>query len=114
MPGVDFDVLRGEITMQQVLDEIGFRATHRDGDQLRGMCPVHGSTSENSRVFSVNLSTRRYYCHKCKSHGNQFECRLSHNPCRNRAVIRWSNGFLRFGGMSAGGGCDVPVLEGRV
>ena len=41
-------------------------------------------------------------------------CHLSHNPCRNRAIIRWSNGFLHFGGMSAGGGCDVPVLEGRV
>ena len=73
MPGVDFDVLRGEITMQQVLNEIGFQATHRDGDQLRGPCPVHGSTSTHSRAFSVNLNTDRYYCHKCKSHGNQLE-----------------------------------------
>ena len=73
MPGVDFDVVRREITMQQVLDEIGFRATHRESDQLRGPCPVHGSTSKNSRVCSVNLSTQRYYCHKCKSHGNQLE-----------------------------------------
>jgi DNA primase len=73
MPGVDFDVLRSEITMQQVLDEIGFSATHRDGDQLRGPCPVHGSTTKNSRAFSVNLGTQRYYCHKCKSHGNQLE-----------------------------------------
>jgi DNA primase len=73
MPGVDFDVLRREITMQQVLDEIGFRATRRDGDQLRGPCPVHGSTSTSSRLFSVNVSTGRYYCHKCKSHGNQLE-----------------------------------------
>jgi len=71
MPGVDFDVLRREITMQQVLDEIGFRATHCEGDQLHGPCPVHGSTSKNSRSFSVNLSIGRYYCHKCKSHGNQ-------------------------------------------
>jgi DNA primase len=73
MPGVDFDVVRNEITMQQVLDEMGFKAIRRDGDQLRGPCPVHGSTSKNSREFSVNLSTDRYYCHKCKSHGNQLE-----------------------------------------
>lgn len=73
MPGVDFDILRSEITMQQVLDEIGFRATHRDGDQLHGPCPVHGSTSPHSRAFSVNLREGRYYCHKCKSHGNQLE-----------------------------------------
>jgi len=73
MPGVDFDILRGEITMQQVLDEIGFRATHRDGDQLHGPCPVHGSTSPHSRAFSVNLREGRYYCHKCKSHGKELE-----------------------------------------
>ena len=73
MPGVDFDVLRREITMQQVLNELGFQAIHCDGDQLRGPCPVHGSSSKQSRVFSVNLSEGRYYCHKCKSHGNQLE-----------------------------------------
>lgn len=73
MSGVDFDVVRREITMRQVLDEIGFRVTRHEGDQLRGPCPVHGSTSNNSRVFSVNLGTQRYYCHKCKSHGNQLE-----------------------------------------
>jgi hypothetical protein len=72
MPGVDFNVLRREITMQQVLDVIGFRATYPDGDQLHGPCPVHGSTSKHSRAFSVNLSEGRYYCHKCESHGNQF------------------------------------------
>ena len=73
MPGVDFDVVRREITMQQVLDEIGFEVTHQKGGQLRGPCLVHGSTPKTSRVFSVNLSTQRYYCHKCKSHGNQLE-----------------------------------------
>jgi transposase-like protein len=73
MPGVDFDVLRREITMQQVLDEIGFSGPYCDGDQFRGPCPVHESKSKNSRAFSVNLGTQRYYCHKCKSHGNQLE-----------------------------------------
>ncbi len=62
MPGVDFDVVRREITMQQVLDEIGFEVTHQEGGQLRGPCLVHGSTPKTSRVFSVNLSTQRYYC----------------------------------------------------
>ncbi len=73
MPGIDFHVLRREITRQQVLDQIGFPTTHREGDQLRGPCPVHGSTSQRSRVFSVNLSEGRYYCHQCKSHGNPLE-----------------------------------------
>lgn len=76
MPGVDFELLRREITMQQVLDKIGFEPTHQSSDQLYGLCPVHDSTSTDrpdSRVFSVNIRAGRYYCHKCKSHGNQLE-----------------------------------------
>jgi len=73
MPGVDFDVIRREITMQQVLDEIGFRATRHNANQRHGLCPVHGSASTTSHLFSVNLGTGRYYCHRCKSHGNQLE-----------------------------------------
>ncbi len=73
MPGVDFNELRREITMQQVLDLLDFQATSRSGDQLHGPCPVHGSTSSRSRTFSVNVSSGRYYCHKCESQGNQLE-----------------------------------------
>lgn len=73
MPGIDFNLLRAEITMQQVLNQLGFEPTSRSGDQLHGPCPVHRSTSAGSRTFSVNLATGRYYCHKCGSHGNQLE-----------------------------------------
>jgi DNA primase len=73
MPGVDFNVLRDEISMEDVLQQLQFQATDRAGDQLHGPCPVHGSTSPGSRTFSVNLSKGRYYCHKCQSHGNQLE-----------------------------------------
>ena len=73
MPGVDFNVLRTEITMEQVLNQLGFQPTSRSGNQLHGPCPVHGSTSSGSRTFSVNLDSGRYYCHKCESHGNHLE-----------------------------------------
>jgi DNA primase len=73
LPGVDFDVLRTQITMKQVLDQLGFQSTARSGHQLHGPCPVHGSTSTGSRTFSVNLESGRYYCHKCHSHGNPLE-----------------------------------------
>lgn len=73
MAGVDFNALRSVITMEQVLNQLGFKPTGRSGDQLRGPCPIHGSTSPESRTFSVNLGTRRYYCHKCQSKGNQLE-----------------------------------------
>lgn len=73
MPGIDFARLRAEITMEQVLDRLGFKPVARFGDQLRGPCPVHGSSCARSRTFSVNLRSRCYYCHKCRTHGNQLE-----------------------------------------
>jgi len=73
MPGVDFHKLRTEITMEQVLEQLGFEPTGRSGNQWHGPCPVHRSGSTSSRTFSVNLDTRRYYCHKCHSRGNPIE-----------------------------------------
>jgi DNA primase len=73
MPGVDFERLRDEITMQEVLWLLGFQPVSRRGDQLRGPCPVHKSMAPRGRTFSVNLRNRRYYCHKCRSRGNQLD-----------------------------------------
>lgn len=57
MPGVDFQALRTEITMEHVLNQLGFVPTSRHGDQLHGPCPIHGSTSPDSRLLSINLET---------------------------------------------------------
>lgn len=73
MPGIDFDRLRREITMEEVLHLVGFQPCQRTGDQWYGPCPLHGSTSGRPRHFSVNVASRRYYCHKCRSHGHQLE-----------------------------------------
>ena len=63
MPGIDFDVLRKEITMQQVLNLLQFQPSSRSSDQSRGPCLVHGSSSQQSRAFSENETQGRYYCH---------------------------------------------------
>ncbi len=73
MPGIDFDILRREITMQQVLNQLGFHATSQRGHPLRGPCPMDGSASPGSRSFSVNLERGRYQCFSCGSQGNQLE-----------------------------------------
>jgi DNA primase len=74
VPGVDFDVLRYEITMEQVLKLVGFHASARRGAQWNGACPLHQSSRRrNTRCFSVNVATGRYYCHGCGSHGNQLD-----------------------------------------
>jgi hypothetical protein len=57
MLGIDFDRLRTEITMREVLELLTMmEPLSRSVDQLRGPCPVHGSTSPRSRSFSVNLT----------------------------------------------------------
>lgn len=73
MPGIDFDRLRAEITMEQVLDLLAFEPTGRSGPQWYGRCPLHESTSKRSRSFSVNVVLGRYYCHRCHGHGNPLE-----------------------------------------
>jgi CHC2 zinc finger len=73
MPGIDFDRLRAEITMEQVLNLLGFEPTRRKGPQWYGRCPLPECDSERSRSFSVNVALRRYDCHRCGSLGNHLE-----------------------------------------
>jgi len=73
MPGVDFAVLRKRISMVDVLHLLEFQPCSRHGDQLRGPCPVHGSSNPRSRSFSVNLRLGRYHCFGCGSRGNALE-----------------------------------------
>jgi len=73
MPGIDFHRLRREITMEQVLDLLGFQPSHRTHHQWYGSCPLHDATAGRRRSFSVNVAIGRYYCHQCHSQGNQLE-----------------------------------------
>jgi DNA primase len=73
VPGIDFDRVRAEITMEQVLSLLGFQPSNRSGMQWYGRCPLHQARSGRSRSFSVNLAIGRYCCHRCHSHGNQLE-----------------------------------------
>ena len=73
MPGVDFDRVRTEITMEQVLRLLGFRPLTRSGAQWYGSCPLHEPAKGSARSFSVNVAIGRYCCHRCGSYGNQIE-----------------------------------------
>jgi DNA primase len=73
MPGVDFQLLRGQIPTAEVLRQLRYEATVRRGDQGRGPCPVHGSHKRRSDSFSVNVRLGRYRCFVCGSRGNALE-----------------------------------------
>ena len=73
MAGVDFKAVRSKISMKQVLALLGFVPQVESDDQLRGPCPLHGSTSGRSRSFSASLAKNAYRCFKCGSAGNQLD-----------------------------------------
>jgi DNA primase len=70
MPGVDFRVVREQVSMSDVLRWLRFSATSVCGDEVRGPCPVHRSTHPRSRRFSADLRGGRYQCFGCGSGGN--------------------------------------------
>jgi DNA primase len=73
MPGIDLKQVRSQITIQQVLDLLGFVPTVRAGVRLRGPCPIHGTSRPQGRVFSVNLCCDRYRCFGCHAAGTQLD-----------------------------------------
>jgi DNA primase len=81
MPGVDFESVRSQIPIAQVLELVAFEVKSRTGDQVRGACPLHRSSEPRSRSFSANLKTNRFRCFKCGRSGGQLELWASHRGC---------------------------------
>jgi DNA primase len=77
MPGIDFTLLRQQLPLTQVLDLLGFTATTRRGPQLRGPCPVHRSTSPQSRSFAADVEKNCWHCFRCGAGGNALDLYLA-------------------------------------
>jgi DNA primase len=73
MPGIRFAEARAKVTMAEVLGLIGFAPYETSGDQVRGPCPIHRSTSTSSRSFSANMRLNIYRCFKCGASGNHLD-----------------------------------------
>jgi putative transposase len=72
-PPIDFPAVRAAISMAAVLQLLGFIANSTKGAQLRGPCPLHGSTSGTSTSFSANLNRNAFHCFKCRKQGNALD-----------------------------------------
>ena len=73
MPGIDYAAIRSQVGMAAVLQLIGFCAVESQGDEFRGPCPVHGSTSPQSRSFAANIKKNTFLCFQCGEKGNQLD-----------------------------------------
>lgn len=70
---VDFAAIRMHLQIKDVLQLLGFRPHTATGTQLRGACPLHGSTRGTARCFSVNTDKQVFHCFKCGCHGNALD-----------------------------------------
>ena len=80
---IDFAYVRSQVTMEQVLEHLGyFDRLRGSGTQRRGPCPIHGSKRTRGNSFSVHLGKGVFQCFHppCKASGNvlDFWCAL-HN-----------------------------------
>ena len=71
--GIDFQTLRSLVSMRAVLEVLDWTPVSKNGPQLRGPCPIHKSSSEKSRSFSVNLEKQAFQCFGCGKKGNQLD-----------------------------------------
>jgi transposase len=62
-PQVDYEYLRSQVTIRQVLEHMGRLAGLRGGgQQRRGPCPVHGQGATAEQSFSVHLGKNIFQC----------------------------------------------------
>lgn len=73
MPGIDYVAVRAAVGMALVLRLIGFESNESSGDEVRGPCPIHGSTTHGSRSFAANVRKHTFQCFKCGVKGNQLD-----------------------------------------
>ncbi len=70
---VDFAHVRQRVTMQQVLEQLGYLELLKgSGPQRRGPCPVHQARGKPNPSFSVNLDRHIFQCFDpgCRAKGN--------------------------------------------
>ena len=75
MPLLDMRAARSEIHLAAVLQLLRWQARTRQGEQVRGPCPVHGSSPlrRRSRSFSAHLGRNIWQCFRCGAGGNALD-----------------------------------------
>jgi DNA primase len=73
MPLIDYRQARAEVRLHDVLTLLNWTARLSSGAQVRGPCPVHGSRSPTSRVFSAHLGRQLWHCFACGAGGNALD-----------------------------------------
>jgi DNA primase len=88
---VDFRAVKGAVTIEMVLEHYGIRELRKEGQELRGRCPIHGGDGE--RTFHANLTRNIFHCFSCGAKGNVLDLVAALERCSIRkAALRLSVG----------------------
>ena len=93
---VDYAYLREQITIEQVLSHLGYLNRLRGDKQRRGPCPLHDSTGNGKRDFSINLSKNVFRCFhpECARAGNVLDFWAAvHDLTLHQAALHLANTF---------------------
>ncbi len=82
---VDFKKVKEAVDMQMVLDHYGIKGLTKSGDELRGPCPIHKSSSR-SKNFTVNVRKNAFNCFSegCGARGNVLDFVAAMERCSVR------------------------------
>jgi DNA primase len=73
MPLIDYRQARVEVRLAVVLELLGWQARQHHGEQVRGPCPVHRSSSARRRSFAGHLGRNLWHCFVCQASGNALD-----------------------------------------
>jgi DNA primase len=79
---VDFRLIKQSVTIQMVLDHYGVNGLRKNGDELRGRCPIH--KGDGGPTFQVNVSKNVFQCFSCKARGNVLDLVAAIDSCTVR------------------------------
>ena len=65
---VDFKAVKAAVSMEMILGRYQVNWLRKNGDELRGRCPIH--QGEGTDTLHVNVSKGAFQCFSCKARGN--------------------------------------------
>lgn len=82
---VDFKKVKEAVDMQRALDHYGIKGLTKNGDELRGPCPIHKGASR-SKNFTVNVRKNAFKCflESCEARGNVLDFVAAMENCSVR------------------------------
>ena len=78
---VDFKAIKAAVSMTAVLERYQVRGLKKQGEELRGRCPIHNGEGD---AFHVNVSKNAFQCFSCQAKGNVLDFVAAMEKCSVR------------------------------